>query len=59
MRRLSSRRSRPDSSPVTVSVRKGEIENVERNRDKSVGVAIANLDTRPVLMTDVRRDATS
>ena len=27
--------------------------------DKSVGVAIANLDARPVLMTDVRRDATS
>jgi len=27
--------------------------------DKSAGVAIANLDTRPVLMTDVRRDATS
>jgi hypothetical protein len=27
--------------------------------DKSVGVAVANYDTRPVVMTDVRRDTTS
>src|SRR6478736_6000642 len=29
-----------EGSGLSVSVRKGEVENVERNRDKSVGVAI-------------------